>query len=191
MPTGSRSMDGFLRRAEGRGEEKSARSAQAGGMDVMPKIDQEYPLMNVSTRLLLRFLPAFAFASAVPAIAADAPSVELKGQRFSIEFAEDDAARNRGLMNRTEMAADHGMLFVFQDDAPRAFWMKNTKIPLDMLFFDAERKLVSVQHDVPPCLADPCRGYSSGAPARYVLELNGGQARKLGVQSGDELSIHR
>lgn len=147
--------------------------------------------MNISTRIPFRTLLVLAFAAALPACAADAPSVELKGQRFSIEVAEDEAARNQGLMNRTEMAADHGMLFVFQDDAPRAFWMKNTKIPLDMLFFDAERKLVSVQHDVPPCLADPCPGYSSGAPARYVLELNGGRARKLGVQSGDELSIHR
>ncbi len=147
--------------------------------------------MKIPARTLLRFLPALAFAAALPACAASGPSVELKGQRFSIEIAETDAARNHGLMFRTEMADDHGMLFVFQNDAPRAFWMKNTKIPLDMLFFDAERRLVSVQHDVPPCLADPCRGYSSGAPARYVLELNGGQARKLGVQSGDELSIHR
>jgi uncharacterized membrane protein (UPF0127 family) len=83
------------------------------------------------------------------------------------------------------------MLFVFDDDAPRAFWMKNTKISLDMLFFNAERKLVSVQHRVPPCVADPCPAYSSGAPARYVLELNGGQAEKLGLTPGDEMLIHR
>jgi uncharacterized membrane protein (UPF0127 family) len=147
--------------------------------------------MMVSTRMPFRTLFAFALATALPACAAGGPSVEIKGQRFSIEIAEDEAARNQGLMNRTELAADHGMLFVFQDDAPRAFWMKNTKIPLDMLFFDAERRLVSVQHDVQPCLADPCPGYSSGAPARYVLELNGGQARELGLRSGDELQIHR
>ena len=119
------------------------------------------------------------------------PSVELGGQRYSIEIADNDATREHGLMDRTEMAADHGMLFVFQDDTPRAFWMKNTKIPLDMLFFDADRHLVSVQHDVPPCVADPCPAYSSGAPARYVLELNAGQAKKLGLTSGDEMQIHR
>ena len=56
---------------------------------------------------------------------------------------------------------------------------------------DADRRLVSVQHDVPPCEADPCPAYSSGAPARYVLELNAGQARKLGVSPGDELTIQR
>ena len=69
--------------------------------------------------------------------------------------------------------------------------MKNTKIPLDMLFFDADRKLLSVQHDVQPCTADPCPPYSSGAPARYVLELNAGQSKKLGVAPGDEMTIHR
>jgi len=119
------------------------------------------------------------------------PYVELKGQRFTIEIAEDDASRTHGLMDRTEMAADHGMLFVFQNDAPRAFWMKNTKISLDMMFFDENLKLVSVQHRVPPCVADPCPAYSSGAPARYVLELNAGQAEKLGLTSGDVLTVHR
>ncbi|HKE46577.1 MAG TPA: DUF192 domain-containing protein [Rhodanobacteraceae bacterium] len=136
---------------------------------------------------------ALALAALVPLIAcAQAiPTVELKGQRYRIEIAEDDASRAHGLMDRTHMDDDHGMLFVFQDDAPRAFWMKNTKIPLDMLYFDADRRLVSVQHNVPPCVADPCPAYSSGAPARYVLELNAGQAEKLGVSSGDELIVHR
>jgi hypothetical protein len=134
---------------------------------------------------------ALALLAAMPASAAKDAYVELKGQRYAIELAEDDASRAHGLMDRTQMAADHGMLFVFEDDAPRAFWMKNTKIALDMLFFDAERRLVSVQHDVPPCRFDPCPAYSSGAPARYVLELNAGQARRLGLAPGDELQIHR
>jgi uncharacterized membrane protein (UPF0127 family) len=125
------------------------------------------------------------------ACAAAGPYVELKGHRFTIEIAADDASREHGLMDRTQMDPDHGMLFVFDDDAPRAFWMKNTKIALDMLFFDSANKLVSVQHSVPPCLHDPCPAYSSGAPARYVLELNAGQAEKLGLTSGDELIVHR
>ena len=140
----------------------------------------------------MRHLVLFCLALfAVVACAKSGPSVEIKGKTFTVEIAEDDASRAHGLMDRTEMAADHGMLFVFDDDQPRAFWMKNTKIPLDMLFFDADRKLVSVQHRVPPCTADPCPAYSSGAPARYVLELNGGQAEELGLTSGDTIEIHR
>jgi uncharacterized membrane protein (UPF0127 family) len=67
--------------------------------------------------------------------------------------------------------------------------MKNTLIPLDMLYFDADRRLVSMQPDVPPCRADPCPTYPSNAPARYVLELPAGTARRIGVQAGDELKI--
>ena len=138
----------------------------------------------------LRAAALFALVTALPACARG-PSVELKGLRFSIEIAENDATREHGLMDRESMPQDHGMLFVFQDDAPRAFWMKNCKFPQDMLFFDADRRLVSVQHDVPACTADPCPPYSSGAPARYVLELNAGQARKLGLVPGDEMQIQR
>jgi len=134
---------------------------------------------------------AIALAVTLQACAAKGPSIELKGQTYSIELAEDDASREHGLMDRMSMPADHGMLFVFQNDAPRAFWMKNCKFPQDMMFFDENRKLVSVQHDVPACTADPCPAYSSGAPARYVLELNAGQAKKLGLTPGDELTIHR
>ncbi len=136
-------------------------------------------------------LTVLTIGALVPACAAKGPSVDLKGHSYSIEIAQDDASREHGLMDRTQMAADHGMLFVFQDDIPRAFWMKNTKIALDMLFFDADRRLVSVQHNVPPCTADPCPAYSSGAPARYVLELNGGEAQKIGVTAGDRMEIHR
>ena len=135
---------------------------------------------------------AFALSGAtLQACAASGPYVELNGHRYTIEIAADNASREHGLMDRTEMAADHGMLFVFDDDAMRAFWMKNTKIPLDMLFFDGDKKLVSIQHSVPPCVSDPCPGYSSGAPARYVLELNGGESEKLGLTSGDPIEIHR
>ena len=134
---------------------------------------------------------AVLLAGAAPQAFATGAYVELKGHRYTIEVAADDAARAHGLMDRTHMDADHGMLFVFNDDMPRAFWMKNTKIPLDMLFFDGKKKLVSIQHDVPPCVSDPCPPYSSGAPARYVLELNAGESAKLGLTSGDPIAIHR
>ena len=138
-----------------------------------------------------RTLAAAAVLLSGAAAAASGAYVEIKGHRYTIEIAADDKSREHGLMDRTEMAADHGMLFVFDDDAMRTFWMKNTKISLDMLFFDGDRKLISIQHNVPPCVADPCAAYSSGAPARYVLELNAGESEKLGLTSGDPIEIHR
>jgi len=116
--------------------------------------------------------------------------VELAGQRYEVELAKDDATRARGLMFRDEMAADHGMLFIHDRQEPQAYWMKNTKIPLDILYFDEQRRLVSQQRDVPPCSAgDACPPYPSKAPARYVLELNAGQAARLQLKDGAELGF--
>ncbi|OOG36433.1 hypothetical protein B0E52_16665 [Rhodanobacter sp. C06] len=143
---------------------------------------------------MLRFLLAAALlalggnACAYPADTAPV-SVTLRGHHYSVELATNEAAREHGLMMRSSLAPDHGMLFVFPDTAPRGFWMKNTLIPLDILYFDAERKLVSAQVDVQPCKADPCPVYPSTGPARYVLELSAGTAARIGVRNGDTLAI--
>ncbi|MDV0437857.1 DUF192 domain-containing protein [Xanthomonas sacchari] len=114
--------------------------------------------------------------------------VELGGHRYEVELAQNDATRARGLMFRDQMETDHGMLFIHDREEPQAYWMKNTKIPLDILYFDNQRKLVAQQRDVPPCSAgDACPPYPSNAPARYVLELNAGQAEQLKLQDGTEL----
>ncbi|WP_295914592.1 DUF192 domain-containing protein [uncultured Xanthomonas sp.] len=114
--------------------------------------------------------------------------VELGGHRYEVELAQNDATRARGLMFRDQMEADHGMLFIHDREEPQAYWMKNTKIPLDILYFDNQRKLVAQQRDVPPCSAgDACPPYPSNAPARYVLELNAGQAEQLKLQDGTKL----
>jgi uncharacterized membrane protein (UPF0127 family) len=113
--------------------------------------------------------------------------VELKGKRFVVEIADDEAEREQGLMFRDEMAADHGMVFVHDAEEQQYYWMKNTKIPLDILYFDRARKLVSVAH-APPCSdGDRCPPFPSEGPALYVLELNAGTAESLGVKPGDEL----
>jgi uncharacterized membrane protein (UPF0127 family) len=140
--------------------------------------------------LLSGFLLALlASACAATPAAGTGHAVDLHGHHFSIELATDDAGRERGLMFRTELAADHGMLFVFPYVAPQSFWMKNTLIPLDILYFDDARKLVSMQLNVPPCKADPCATYPSDAPVRYVLELAAGTAVKIGARVGDTLAI--
>ncbi|PJK12099.1 ACR family protein [Lysobacteraceae bacterium NML95-0200] len=111
--------------------------------------------------------------------------VELAGKRYTVEIADDDESRARGLMFRDSMPEDHGMLFIHDTQAPQAYWMKNTRIALDILYFDNERRLVSQQRDVPPCtLGDRCPAYPSKAPARYVLELNAGKAAEIGLEDG-------
>ena len=132
--------------------------------------------------------PLICFLLLLAGCASRAPWVELGGQRYAVEIADDDAERARGLMFRDSLPADHGMLFVHEREEPLAYWMKNTHIPLDILYFDNARKLVSQQRDVPPCsLGDACPPYPSDAPARYVLELNAGEAAKLGLDEGVEL----
>lgn len=115
--------------------------------------------------------------------------VELNGQRFHVEIADTEAARAQGLMQRTHLDADAGMLFVFPDEQVRAFWMKNTLIPLDILYFDAQHRLVSAQLEAQPCVDARCPGYASRGPARYVLEINGGRSSTLNLKRGDRLHV--
>lgn len=118
------------------------------------------------------------------------PYVVLKGQRFTVELAETAEKQALGLMFRDSLAADHGMLFLFPAESRRSFWMKNTRIPLDILYFDADLRLVSVAADARPCRTPRCPSYPSAGPAMYVLELNSGKAAELGVQPGDTLELH-
>ena len=116
--------------------------------------------------------------------------VEVGGQRYEVEIADNDASRAQGLMFRDKMADGHGMLFIHDYEEPQAYWMKNTRIPLDILYFDTGRKLVTQQRDVPPCSAgDACPIYPSNAPARYVLELNAGQAEAMNLKDGAVLKF--
>jgi len=116
--------------------------------------------------------------------------VELQGTRYKVELALDFDARERGLMFRDRLPEDHGMLFIHDEEAMQAYWMRNTRIGLDILYFDTARRLVSQQRDVPPCSAGyQCPPYPSTGPARYVLELNAGQAEKLGLKDGAELTF--
>lgn len=121
---------------------------------------------------------------------ADEPKVELKGRHFTVEIADTPDTRALGLMFREQLGEEQGMLFVFDRAAPRSFWMKNTRIPLDIMYFDEQLQLVSVSENTPPCRTSRCPGYPSEGPAQYVLELNAGKAAELGVTSGDRLVLH-
>ena len=120
--------------------------------------------------------------------AAENAHVELKGQTFSVEVVRDKERQALGLMYRQSMPADHGMLFIFPNEAPRSFWMKNTRIPLDIMYFSSDLKLVSVAN-AKPCRVEQCPAFPSEGPAQYVLELNAGKASELGMTKGDEMIL--
>lgn len=105
-----------------------------------------------------------------------------------MELAESDPTRARGLMYRTALEQDQGMLFVFPDEQRRSFWMKNTCIPLDMLFIDRSGTIVGIVENVPTLNRVP-RGVP--CPAAYVLEVNAGWTREQGVFAGQRLEIDR
>jgi uncharacterized membrane protein (UPF0127 family) len=124
-----------------------------------------------------------------PAPAAPAgPRIVLPdGFVVEVEVANNDELRAQGLMYRDRLPSGKGMIFFFPTDGVYPFWMKNTLIPLDMIWIDSAHKVAHVKSNVPPCKVDPCPSYDPEVPARYVLELAGGEAAKHGLKAGDPL----
>jgi hypothetical protein len=119
------------------------------------------------------------------------PYVEVEGQRFVVQIADDDPTRARGLMFVDQMPDDEGMLFIFPEERPRSFWMKNTRIPLDIIYIDRDFEIVSISADTPPCRSRTrrCPNYPSEGPAQFVLEINGGLAAEYGIEAGDRVAV--
>jgi uncharacterized membrane protein (UPF0127 family) len=103
-----------------------------------------------------------------------------------LEVANTPANRERGLMYRTSLGQDDGMLFVFPEATDQSFWMKNTLIPLDMLFIARDGRIVGIHPDAVPLSMAPI---SVGQPSTYVLEVNGGWAARHGVHPGDQVEL--
>ena len=151
--------------------------------------------MNKLIHLLAAILFAGFFSAITSARAQDAPmllpvdseplTVTRSGEtiaEFDIEIADDSLKRSRGLMFRTEFPDDRAMLFVFDETREVAFWMENTPRPLDMLFIRENGKLASIAHDTTPFSR---ASVPSGAPVRFVLEINAGLSERLGIRPGD------
>jgi uncharacterized protein len=149
--------------------------------------------LGLSRRMFLQFGSAAALLWAgVPALAqlAQFPKAELtietaKGpQKFTIEVATTPEQMEQGLMFRKKLAPDAGMLFDFKAPQPAMMWMKNTLIPLDMLFVDARGQIVNIHERAVPGSLETI---GSGAPVRAVIELNGGTVSRLGIKPGDRV----
>ena len=105
----------------------------------------------------------------------------------NVEVANTNELRAQGLMYRDQLKPGAGMIFFFAEDDVYPFWMKNTLIPLDMIWIDSSRKVAHVKVNVPPCKIENCPSYDPGVPSRYVLEVAGGEAAKHGLKAGDQL----
>ena len=133
-----------------------------------------------------------AAAPPVPPRAADAPTERLSivtagGEHvFDVEVVKEEKDRNRGLMFRRHMASGRGMLFDYDPPQEISFWMKNTYIPLDIIFVGADGRIISIANAKPLDLTP----LPSGGLARGVIEINGGLAAKLGIKPGDRVQ-HR
>lgn len=124
----------------------------------------------------------------VAALACDPDRIELRWPEgraaFAVELVDDPDERARGLMFRESLALSAGMLFVYERPGRVSFWMKNTLIPLDMIFADATGRVTRVHADARPGDLSPIEG---GENVQYVLEINGGLARRLGIAAGAEM----
>ncbi len=141
-----------------------------------------------STRLSL-LASATLLACACPRGAPSGPQVVVesggKSHVVAVEIADDDAKRQRGLMFRRELADDRGMIFVFDDEGEHSFWMKDTLIPLDMIFIDEGGRVTGIVARAQPLSLDP----RTGGPSRYVLEVPAGWAARRGVKPGDRVRL--
>lgn len=110
------------------------------------------------------------------------------GASVTAELAVTPSERAKGLMFRKSINPDEGMLFVLEEGV-NSFWMKNTLIPLDMIWLDASKTIVHIEAEVPPCKEDPCPSYGPDCDTKYVLELKAGRAKDLSLKLYDRLSF--
>lgn len=128
-----------------------------------------------------------AFLAGASGCSAQASPVELVigSHRFTVEIADTEESRARGLMFRQSIPQRHGMLFVFPDDARRSFWMRDTSIPLSIAFIRRDGVITEI-YDMQPFSLEPV---NSVAEVRYALEVNQGEFRRLGIRPGDRVQL--
>ena len=105
---------------------------------------------------------------------------------FDVEVVTKEPEILRGLQFRKTLDLDKGMLFIFKENKRYSFWMKDTYIPLDMIWMDFAKQVVYIEYNAPPCSSDPCPTYTPTQDALYVLEINAGHAQKKGIHIGDQ-----
>lgn len=108
---------------------------------------------------------------------------------FMVEVADTPKERAKGLMGVSKLPKQSGMLFEFEDSKIRNFWMKNTLIPLDIIYINEKYEITEILRNVPPCKTDECPTYPSNQPAKFVLEINGNLSNKLKIEPGQKITL--
>jgi len=119
----------------------------------------------------------------VQAINSDGKTIDI-----SVEIAKTSLQKLFGLMNVKELASNQGMWFEFDNEETQSFWMKNTLIPLDMIFVSGNYDVLEIKENVPPCKIEKCAIYASEKPAKYVLEINAGFAKANNIDLNSKIS---
>jgi len=115
--------------------------------------------------------------------------IEFDGVTFTVELATTPAAQQQGLSDRDSMPLDHGMLFIFGQQAEWGFWMHEMMFPLDIIWFNSSRRVVFIEQNLAPCTPASCPVYVPSTNAMYVLEVNAGFVASHGVKLGDTFSF--
>lgn len=143
-------------------------------------------MIKVSLKaFVLMVLSTVCLAQPSPAATVTFPAAGMA--RIEAEIADEPGEIARGLMFRRGLDEGKGMWFVFPDDAPRTFWMKNVAFPIDIIYIDRDFFIKKIWKAVPPCLAPPCARYRSGSPIRYTLETPAGFCDKNGVRENQKV----
>ncbi len=130
----------------------------------------------------------FLFLFLPKAYAQNHQKICIKNVCLKAEIAETPAARERGLMFKDSLSEKQGMLFIFEEEEIHVFWMKNMRFPLDMIWIDAEKRIVEIKENIPPC-RQTCENITPAAEAKYVLEVSSGFVKQNVIKVGDRLEF--
>jgi uncharacterized membrane protein (UPF0127 family) len=120
------------------------------------------------------------------------PTVTHEGSQINVEIADSPDERQKGLMNRKKLSESSGMLFVYGKEGSRSFWMKNTSIPLDIIFLNSDMEVINIEEADPEpdvTVDSNYRDYLSERPAKYVLEINQNRSGEIGIKEGEKLNV--
>lgn len=116
-------------------------------------------------------------------------TASFRDMNFHLEVVDEPYELRHGLMSRIYLPPNRGMIFAYSNEKKRSFWMKNTLLPLDLIFLDHEKRVVDFRENFQPCRSDPCGIYTSQGPAEFVVELNAGMVEVMHLRIGDKFFV--